>query len=99
MSHQIEQNHRLALAKGNALKNPSRYRLLVGCLIYLGVTHLELLYAIQVLSQFMKDPKTDHWDAAIRVAYYLKGNLSQGILLRANSDLKLTTWSDSDWGG
>ena len=45
----------------------------------------------------MQEPRTDHWDAALRVVRYLKGTPGQGILLRSDSDLSLQGWCDSDW--
>jgi len=46
----MEENHKLALAKGNVLDDPSRYRRLVGRLIYLTLTRPELCYAVHILS-------------------------------------------------
>lgn len=96
-SHPIEQNHQLGKSEADLLPNPSEYRRLVGRLIYLGVTRPDLSYAIHCLSQFMHKPTTEHWDAALRVVRYLKGNPGQGILLRSDSDLRLSAWCDSDW--
>ena len=45
----------------------------------------------------MQEPRTDHWDVALRVVRYLKGTPGQGILLRSNSDLTLQGWCDSNW--
>ena len=45
----------------------------------------------------MQQPRKEHWDAALRVVRYLKGNPGQGILLRADCDLQLSAWCDSDW--
>lgn len=56
----MEQNHKLALAKGPPLLEPSRYRRLVGWLIYLTITRPELTYLIHILSQFMQTPLQDH---------------------------------------
>jgi hypothetical protein len=50
-----------------------------------------------MLAQFMQQPRLPHWDAAIRVVKYLKGNPGQGIFLRADCDLQLYAWCDSDW--
>ena len=63
-------SHTLAKPLGASLSDPTRYHCLVGRLIYLVVTRLKLSYAIHVLSQFMNDPKTDHWEAATRVVHY-----------------------------
>ncbi|XP_021748580.1 uncharacterized protein LOC110714381 [Chenopodium quinoa] len=77
----MEQNHRLAHAKGPLLTDLGAYRRLVGRLVYLGVTRPDLTYSVHVLSQFMKAPQQEHWDAALRVVRYLKCTPSQGLLL------------------
>ncbi|XP_048497665.1 uncharacterized mitochondrial protein AtMg00810-like [Beta vulgaris subsp. vulgaris] len=93
----IEQNHRLGLATGSLLPEPEVYRRLVGRLIYLAVTRPDLAYSVHILSQFLQAPRQEHLDAALRVVRYLKGTPGQGILLRADSDLSLQGWCDSDW--
>lgn len=97
MSHPIELNHTLALSDTPLLPDPSRYRRLVGRLIYLAVTRPYISYAIHLLSQFMHAPRNDHCEAALRVIRYLKTNLEQGIFLKANTELKLVAWCDSDF--
>ena len=92
----IEQNHKLGLATGAVLSDPEPYRRLVGRLIYLAVTRPDLAYSVHILSQFMHEPRTEHWEAALRVVRYLKGTSGQGILLRSDSDLTLQGWCDSD---
>ena len=93
----MEQNHKLALASGKLLDDAEQYRRLVGRLIYLGVTRPDLAYSVHILSQFMQQPREEHWEAALRVVQYLKKNPRQGILLRADSDLTIEGWCDSDW--
>ena len=93
----IEQNHHLAQATDSLLPNAAMYRRLVGRLIYLAVTRPDLAYSVHVLSQFLQAPRQEHWEAALRVLRYLKGTPDQGILLRADSDLTLQGWCDSDW--
>ncbi|WVY98728.1 hypothetical protein V8G54_030879 [Vigna mungo] len=95
----LEENHRLALAEGPLLSDTTRYRRLVGRLIYLCFTIPELSYSVHTLSQFMQQPREDHWHAALCVVRYLKGNPGQGIMLRSDSDLNLYEWCDSDWVG
>lgn len=93
----MEQNHKLALSESPLLEHPEMYRSLVGRLIYLGVTRPDLAYSVHILAQFMQAPRTDHWQAALRVVRYLKGTLGQGLLLRADDNFQKTGWSDSDW--
>ena len=47
----------------------------------------------------MHQPQEEHWQAALRVVRYLKGNPGQGIFLRADCDLRLYGWCDLDWTG
>ena len=93
----LEQNHKLALVGNSDLRDPGQYRRLVGRLIYLTITRPELSYCVHMLAQFMQQPKDEHWEAALRVVRYLKGNPGQGILLHFDCDLKLYAYCDSDW--
>jgi hypothetical protein len=45
----------------------------------------------------MNQPRIEHWEAALRVVRFLKGNLGQQIFFGSKSDLKLHGWCDSDW--
>ncbi|PKI49874.1 hypothetical protein CRG98_029740 [Punica granatum] len=65
----MEQHHWLTADSGTPLNDPSRYRRLVGCLIYLTITRPELCYPVHILSQFMQDPRQDHWDVVMRLSY------------------------------
>lgn len=96
-SFPLEQNHHLSTSTSPQLVDPTPYRRLLGRLIYLVVTRPDLAFSVHVLSQFMKTPRADHWQAALRVLRYLKSDPGQGILLRADGDLKITGWCDADW--
>ena len=52
----IEQNHKLATSTSPLLENGEQYRMLVGRLIYLSFTCLDLAYSVHILSQFMHKP-------------------------------------------
>lgn len=92
----IEKNHKLALATDEFFSDPSRYRRVIGCLIYLMITRPELCYSVHVLSQFMQAPPQSHWEAAMRVVQFLKGTPGKGLLFRTNTDLQLVGFSDFD---
>ncbi|KAJ1704358.1 hypothetical protein LUZ63_004137 [Rhynchospora breviuscula] len=93
----LEQNHNMSALKGERMLDPEKYRRLVGKLIYLTITRPELSYSVHIFAQFMHSPLRAHYDAALRVLRYLKNSPGQGLLLRADSDLKLYAYCDSDW--
>ncbi|XP_058004038.1 uncharacterized mitochondrial protein AtMg00810-like [Hevea brasiliensis] len=95
----MEQNCKLDLDDNEKLHDATKYRRLVGRLIYLTVTRPDIVYSVRVLSQFMHEPCKSHWNAAIRVLKYVKGNPGQGLFLPSNNNLQLKAFCDSDWGG
>lgn len=83
--------------KGVSLPDATKYQRLVGKLIYLTITRLDVAFTVQLLSQFMHNPTNVHMQAGKRVLRYLAGSPSQGILLASHSAAKLTAFCDSDW--
>lgn len=45
----------------------------------------------------MQTSQQHHWEVALRLVIYLEGHPSKEILLRADSVLCLTAYSDSEW--
>lgn len=70
----MEQNHCLAKVDCADYSVPEQYRHLVGRLVYLTITRLDLSYYVHILTHFMSQPKVDHWDAALWVFRYLKSS-------------------------
>ncbi|XP_058785533.1 uncharacterized mitochondrial protein AtMg00240-like [Vicia villosa] len=72
--------------------------MLLGRLLYLTHTRPEIAYAVSKLSQFLANPTKKHMLATIHVLKYLKSNPGQGLLFKSTSALRLTDFSDSEWG-
>ncbi|CAM8983244.1 unnamed protein product [Rhodiola kirilowii] len=94
----MDTKHKLSLSTSSVLEDPTKYRRLVGQLIYLTVTRPDLAYPVHVLSQYMHEPREDHLKAAHKVLRYLKLAPAQGLLYPANQHLSLKAYCDADWG-
>ncbi|XP_022860639.1 uncharacterized protein LOC111381130 [Olea europaea var. sylvestris] len=94
----MEQNLKLTAEDGIDLADPTKYRRLIGRLLYLTITRPDISYSVQVLSQFLSKPKDTHWKAALRTARYLKGSPSQGLFYPTSSSFQLSAFCDADWG-
>ena len=95
----IDPNHKLGEENEDAIVNRETYQRLVGRLIYLSHTRLDIAYAGSVMSQFMHNPKEIHLQAAYRILRYLKGNPRRGILFKRNTGLVLEAYTDADYAG
>ena len=56
-------------------------------------------YLVSVASRYMDQPHEIHWRAAKRILNFVQGTRTHGILYKANSDLELIGFTDSDWAG
>ena len=75
------------------------YQRLVGRLIYLAHTRLDIAYLVSVINQFMHDPREPHLQVAYKVLHYLKGNPRKVILFKKNNTLALEAYTDADYAG
>ncbi|KAJ9537493.1 hypothetical protein OSB04_030226 [Centaurea solstitialis] len=93
----LEYNLHLTPSAGTPLQDPTRYRQLVGSLVYLTVTRPDIAYAVHTVSQFMAAPRSDHYAAVLRILRYLKGTMFHGLYFSSTSSLVLRGFSDADW--
>ena len=93
-------NSRLSLnhTDETLLDDPTHYRRLVGKLLYLTITRIDITFCVTTLSQFMAAPRDTHLQAAHHLLRYIKSQPGLGLLYPATSDLQLKAFSDADWG-
>ncbi|WVZ87686.1 hypothetical protein U9M48_034287 [Paspalum notatum var. saurae] len=82
---------------GTPLADPSRYRHIVGNLVYLTVTRPDIAHAVHILSQFVSSPTTVHYSHLLRVLRYLRGTVAQCLFYGRDGPLQLHAYSDSTW--
>ncbi|KAL0342955.1 UNVERIFIED_CONTAM: hypothetical protein Sangu_1182900 [Sesamum angustifolium] len=81
---------------GSLLPPPDRYRRLVGRLLYLGFSCLDISFVVKQLSQFVQQTRQPHWEAALHLVHYLRGTPTLGLFFPTDSSFQLTAYFDSD---
>ena len=84
---------------GDLLPNPHTYRRLVGGLVYLTITLLDISYAANLVSQFMTSPRHFHLTAVKCIIRYLLGIVARGLYYPKDNPFQLTAYAEADWVG
>lgn len=80
-------------------ESPSRYKSLVGSLIYLStVSRPDISSAVSILSRSLDTPTEEHQKAAKHLLRYLKGTQNLGIQFRRSPELNLECYADASFG-
>jgi hypothetical protein len=91
--------------EGELLPEGNEYAAMVGCMLYLNKTRLDLCYALSVLSRFMSCPREPHLIAAKRVLRYIARDPGAGIFFPSTTLKKPSRpyvgvmYSDADYAG
>jgi len=75
------------------------YRQIVGSLMHLIGTRLDIMYAVSLISRFMESPTEMHLLAAKRILRYLQGTKDFSLFFKANEKSELIGFTDSDYTG
>ena len=79
--------------------DPTLYKSMVGSLMYLTTTLLDLMHAVSLIFRFIETLSDSHWQVGKKILRYVKGTKGFGILYTTVNDLKLVGYMDSDWAG
>ncbi|KAK6153546.1 hypothetical protein DH2020_013185 [Rehmannia glutinosa] len=83
--------------KGKSV-DESKYRGMIGSLLYLTASRPDILHAVCLCARFQSNPKESHMSAAKRILRYLKGCQEVGLWYPKEGGSKLIRYSDSDYG-
>jgi hypothetical protein len=79
--------------------DPALYRQLIGSLMYLVNTRLDICFVVNTLSQCMVEPRSLHWVSTKHVLRYLRGMVEYGLSYIQRDGVKLTGFTNADWAG
>ncbi|GJY80262.1 hypothetical protein Tco_0493013, partial [Tanacetum coccineum] len=77
----------------------TRFKQLVGSLMYLTATRLDIIYRLSLISRYMESPTEKHWCATKRKWRYVQGTNELGMLYNKGKNSALVAYSDSDFAG
>jgi len=75
----------------------TKYKGLIGSLLYLTASRPDIMFAIFLCARFQSSPKESHVKAAKRILKHLKGTTSVGLWYPSHSHIHLVGYSDSDF--
>jgi hypothetical protein len=99
MSIPMVTNWKKLSASYSQLVDATRYMQLIGSLMYLVNTRLDICFSMNTLSQFMVEPRSVHWIGAKHVLRYIEGSMDFGLDCVRGDGVSLIGYTDSDWAG
>ena len=66
-------NVKLSSFDGELLEDPSIYMCLVGRLLYLTISQLDIMFVVHKLNQYISQLRKPHLEATYHLLQYLKG--------------------------
>jgi hypothetical protein len=99
VSTPLEMNAHLTPLDGTTLNDATLYRQLVGSLVYLTVTCLDIAHVVHLVSQFLATLHSTHYVAVLHILRYIKSTMFHGLHFSTHSTLDLCAYSDADWAG
>ncbi|XP_022635944.1 uncharacterized protein LOC111241577 [Vigna radiata var. radiata] len=75
------------------------YRGMIGSLLYHTANRPDIMHSVCLCARFHSTPKESHLTAVKRILKYLKGTKGLGLWYPSGTNIFLTSYSNSDFGG
>jgi hypothetical protein len=95
----IGTNGHLDLDTGGKTVDQKVYRSMIGSLLYLCASRLDIMLSVCMCARFQADPKEVHLRAVKRILRYLVHTPRFGLSYPKGSSFHLLGYSDADWAG
>ena len=77
--------------------SPTLYRSIIGSLLYLTASRLDIAFSVGVYAQYQVAPKESHLTAVKQIIRYVNGTPDYGLWYLKDSNACLAGYSDADW--
>ncbi|XP_019089825.1 PREDICTED: uncharacterized protein LOC109128249 [Camelina sativa] len=88
---------KLSKESGGEFVDVESYRRLIGRLMFLQITRMDIMFAVNKLSQFSQAPRVSHQQALYKILHYIKGSIGQGLFYSSKSELQLQMFADATY--
>ncbi|GJR89180.1 hypothetical protein Tco_0213191 [Tanacetum coccineum] len=77
----------------------TRFRCIVGSLMYLTASRPDLVFAVCVCARYQAKPTKNYLEAIKRVFWYIRGTINMGLWYPKDTAMALTAYADADHAG
>nr|GEV33358.1 hypothetical protein [Tanacetum cinerariifolium] len=95
----MEIKDKLDLDKNRTLVDATRYRSMIGVLMYLTSSRTGIVYATSLCARYRAKPTEKHLKEVKRIFRYLRGTVNMGLWYTKDSGFELTGFSYADYTG
>ncbi|GJY74478.1 hypothetical protein Tco_0478909 [Tanacetum coccineum] len=79
--------------------NSTKYRGMIGSLLYLTASRLDIMFSVCLCARFQEAPKTSHLKVVKRIFRYIKGTMHLELWYPKGTDIETVVYADSDHAG
>lgn len=95
----LDANIKSKLDEGKLLPDPQSYQALIGSLIYLTITRLDISFCVGLVSRNMHAPRKSHLEAMKRILRDVHSTFDMVLLFEKGIDFELIEYADPYLGG
>ncbi|KAH9801648.1 hypothetical protein KPL71_001103 [Citrus sinensis] len=92
-------NTKLTIDDSGSNVAPSLYRSMIGSLLYLTASRLNICFSVGVCARCQANPKESHLAAVKRIIRFVSGTINDGIWYTNDTNSSFARYSDADWAG
>lgn len=94
----IEVALKISHDKEAVIRSDYPYRQVIGCLLYIAQgTRPDIAFAVNTLSRYSNEPKTEHVTAVKRILRYLQGTKDLKLTYTKDGNASIVGYCDADW--